>query len=186
MQEAGSGTAQWARWMMLTLAGAAVLFCAGPARLLYTDPAPFHQSYRESTDAQDLAVTRRMIAALVGAPLSLAAIVIALAGPRLAQRPKRWGRILACIFLLNALQSGAVYLSLPYGFGSGYQHTKEAQLAHMTWARNAFMISLALGGRGGDTGRQTEPAPPLRGLSASVREFLQAIPDPRAPTGVRR
>src|SRR5947207_911853 len=114
---------------------------------LYRGPAPFRQFYAQATDAQNAPVTMRMMAALIGLPLAAMGVVLALAGRHVRSNPKRWLRLLAGMCLLAALQAWLVRFSLPYGFGSSYDHASLPQLDHLSLSGNvgAYAVLLAAG-----------------------------------------
>jgi len=134
--------------LRLVLAAAAAgvsLLCALQTARFLTAPAPFHQSFRLTSAAENDAVTRRLIAAHVGLP-SAAAATLALAAPSLLLRRRRTCLLAAAaLFFLSALAPAATALSLPYGFGDAYEHAAPAQLLHLRLAKSLALTFLVLG-----------------------------------------
>ncbi|MGH7133769.1 MAG: hypothetical protein ACREJO_17715 [Phycisphaerales bacterium] len=126
------------------LASAALALCAAALVNLYLGPAPFHQHYARATAAQNATVTTRMIAGLVGVPLGVICVTAALAGPHILSHPRRWLLVLAGLCLLGALQAWLVQLSLPYGFGSSYEHASPDQLVHLHLSGMVGTYAIAL------------------------------------------
>lgn len=131
-------------WLLRAVAGIALAVCIFEAWMFYSDPAPFHQLYTDSTESQNAAVTYRLIAALMGVPATMIAMTLALAGPRLRNHARRWLLVVAAIGLLAAAQAFAVRLSLPYGFGSGYGHASASQRSHLRLSTFVGVAALLL------------------------------------------
>lgn len=138
---------RWVRPGLLVVAGAALAICVITAWEFYAGPAPFHQFYRSATETQNADVTSRLIATIAGIPLAVTGLTAALAGRDLWHHPRHWLFVLACIWLLAAVQGFAVRLLLPYGFASGYEHTSRSQIAHLqisgTIGACSFILAVA-------------------------------------------
>lgn len=106
--------------LLATIVGTSLLIVA-----LHVQPAPFHQDYRQATPAQDDRVTWMLCALLIlTPPLLWTGAVLALCN----QCRIRLGVAVAG---LAALYAAWIRLSLPYGFGDGYEHASPAQQMHL-------------------------------------------------------
>jgi hypothetical protein len=114
------------RIAMLLAVLAALIPVAVQVGLLYQEGADYEQPPAES-----LLITRRLILALYALPALLAAASF-LALPRLTCcNAVRCLRVLATLSLLTGMQGCVIVLSLPYGFGSGYEHASAEQWRHL-------------------------------------------------------
>ena len=128
--EQTSKSKAWARWVLAAAAVGVLVWCGMAAWWLYTESAPFRQPYLSATKSQNEAVTARLVVVLVGLPLGAAALV-ACAGWRKLIVNRRWLVLLSAVWLAGAAHAYMVRLSLPYGFGSGYEHTSAEQMMHL-------------------------------------------------------
>ncbi len=111
---------------------------------LHTAPAPFGQPYSAATPSQNGAVTRQLIIALAGLPLSAALLAWPLSLARTPHTTRWYLRIVSGACLLAALHGAYIRFCLPYGFGSAYEHTSPAQHLHLTLASSAAAAGLLL------------------------------------------
>lgn len=123
----------------LVLAIAALPFATRYIVRLYSDAAPFHQNYRDATTAQNQAVTTNLNASLIAVPMILAA-VLALVLFALRGRVRRALPAVALVAAAAAAHALYIRLSLPYGFGSAYEHASAEQLWHMSLVRTCVWI----------------------------------------------
>lgn len=119
--------------------------CACQAWLLHSGPAPFHQDYRLATDDQNEVATRRIALALLGAPTALGLLLGAMFVGRADMTPRRAAIALAFMFILVGVYGLGIYGSLPYGFGSGYEHASPAQRFHLKLAGTTGSVAFVLG-----------------------------------------
>jgi hypothetical protein len=130
----------WARWVLAAAATGVLVWCGVAAWWLYTESAPFRQPYLSATAAQNAEVTARLVVVLVGLPLGAAGL-IACAGWRKLIVNRRWLVLLSAMWLAGAAHAYMVRLSLPYGFGSAYEHASAEQMMHLR-------VALLVGGAG--------------------------------------
>jgi hypothetical protein len=112
--------------VLLAALGGLVLV-ANAVRPLYQEGIRFYQ-YQSS--AESILVTRRLTMALWVLPALLG--TIALAGlPWLTRRAAVYLHVLAGLALAAGVQGCVIVLTLPYGFGSGYEHVSAEQSRHL-------------------------------------------------------
>lgn len=137
---------------LLVVAVAVAGFGAMQTARLYLEPAPLHVPHRVSTPEEDAAVTPRLVASLVGLPAAGFLFIAAW----LVSRPRR-RRVTAlfaasCVAAAAAIHAGWIFLHLPYGFGSGYDHANASERAHLRIsggvAGAALATALGLGAAG--------------------------------------
>lgn len=133
------------RMCVLAGATAALGICAWQAWLLHSGPAPFRQDYRLATGDQNVVATRRIALALLGAPSAFGLLLGAMFVGRAVLTPRRAALALALMFFVVGVYGLGVYGSLPYGFGSGYEHASPAQRFHLKLAGTTGSVAFVLG-----------------------------------------
>lgn len=132
------------RLAVVALAGILSAYCLWEVVALYAGPAPFKQMYYNASGEQNRVVTYRLPVALIVTPVAMIAMGAGLAGKRIVLHPKRWLRVLGFVFLFNAIHACGMCGSLPYGFGSSYEHASAEQLKHLQFTRYTTFVSLGL------------------------------------------
>ncbi len=130
--------------VVVVLAGILAAYGLWELVALYSGPAPFRQMYDEASGQQDQEVTRRLLVVLILVPIAIVAMGAGLAGKRIVLHPKKSLRALGLIFLLNGVHACGMCGSLPYGFGSSYQHASAEQMRHLDFTRYTTFVSLGL------------------------------------------
>lgn len=130
------------RMVLLAVGLAGLLFCGMMSVRLYSDVAPFHQTYDDASPEQDRQVSARMAAALIGLPVSAVVVWVAGAWGLILSRPRRWVGVLALVLLAASVQACGACGSLPYGFGDSYEHATAEQRWHLTMARWTAVVCL--------------------------------------------
>lgn len=130
------------RMVLLAVGLAGLLYCGMLSVRLYSDIAPFNQMYYDASPEQDRQVSVRLVAALVGLPVSAVIVWVAGAWGLIFTRPRRWVGILALVLLAASVQACGACGSLPYGFGSSYEHATAEQHWHLKLSRWTAVVCL--------------------------------------------
>jgi hypothetical protein len=133
------------RWTALVVLCVALAYVGLEMALLVVEPAPYNQGYGRATDAQNASVTRRLALAVFAAPLLTVLTIYAVFPAKTFSTSSGLPKLIGAILLLSAFGSCAVGFSLPYGFGSGYEHASAAQHTHLNLTANGGILHLVLG-----------------------------------------